>query len=135
MSMLGGSPIKVATPCKLEEIAIAMSTKTGETLNLLVIANAIGATIRTTATFSTKIERNPANTAIKIKTVEMLLMWVMVPISGIIFGSIPAIDAETRLMLGKYLGFHVTEKERKTIFAPRRCVLTSSREISISQRS
>ena len=48
------------------------------------------------------------------KTIEMLVQWVLVPISGIIFGSIPALDAETRLMLGKYLGFAVTHKERKS---------------------
>lgn len=49
----------------------------------------------------------------KFKTVEMLLQWVLVPISGIFFGSIPALDAETRLMFGRYLGFAVTHKERK----------------------
>ena len=47
------------------------------------------------------------------KNIEMWLQWILIPISGIFFGSIPALDAETRLMLGKYLGFAVTHKERK----------------------
>lgn len=47
------------------------------------------------------------------KNLFMLTQWLFLPISLIIFGAIPAIDAQTRLMLGKYMGFHVTEKARK----------------------
>lgn len=49
----------------------------------------------------------------KRKYVFMVLQWILVPVVTIIFGAIPALISQTRLMFGKYMGFWVTVKKRK----------------------
>ncbi len=48
----------------------------------------------------------------KLKNVSLALQWLLLPITLIIFGGFPALDAQTRLILGKDIDFWVTEKVR-----------------------
>ena len=44
------------------------------------------------------------------RAVLIPLEFVLMPLAGLIFGALPGIDAHTRLMLGKYIEYKVTEK-------------------------
>ena len=48
-----------------------------------------------------------------LKNLSMIFQWLLLPITLIIFGAFPALDAQIRLILGKYLDFWPTEKIRK----------------------
>ena len=49
----------------------------------------------------------------KFKYLMFAFSWILVPMITVFFTSLPALDAQTRLMLGKYMGFWPTEKLRK----------------------
>ena len=46
----------------------------------------------------------------KLKNLSMVFQWFLLPLTLIFFGALPALDSQTRLMLGKPLSFWVTEK-------------------------
>jgi len=77
--------------------------------NLLVIAM-FGLVISSIISL-TLIPERPKNTS-RFLYVVMAIQWVMIPATMIIFSAIPGLDAQTRLMFGRYMGFWVTPKAR-----------------------
>ncbi len=47
------------------------------------------------------------------KNIKMTLEWVFVPLTIVVFGAIPCLEAQIRLMRAKYMGFWVTPKMRQ----------------------
>ena len=55
------------------------------------------------------LPKRPAHHS-RLRYITMVLQWILVPITMIIFSALPGLDAQTRLMFGKYMGFWVTPK-------------------------
>jgi len=105
--VLGRLPLAMASQ---EEKTSVIAQNAPFVLEWLLFAAMIG--ILTSAILNVlMLPANPGKNKY-FKILVMFLQWILLPITLIIFGSIPAIDAQTRLMLGKYLGFYTTKKIR-----------------------
>lgn len=84
-----------------------------KTLETLMLIGMIGL-VANTIMYALMLPPKPKQFSI-LNYVIMIAQWAIFPVTMIIFGSIPAIDAQTRLLLGgKWkLGFWVTEKKIK----------------------
>ncbi|RJQ13734.1 glycosyltransferase family 2 protein [Candidatus Parcubacteria bacterium] len=78
---------------------------------ILLTISMIG--IVTSATLSIALMPPPPKGKSLFHNAWLVLQWFLTPFALMIFSSIPALEAQTRLMLGKYMGFWVTEKSRK----------------------
>ena len=106
--ILGRLPLMAASP---EVSSMVMVQNAPYIMQWLMTAAMIGLLV--SAVLSFMLLPPPPKRTHKGKYFVMVLQWLLFPISMIVFGSVPAIDAQTRMMTGKYLGFHVTEKARK----------------------
>ena len=50
----------------------------------------------------------------KFKYLWMVFQWIIFPATTIFLGAMPGLEAQTRLMLGKYMGFWVTPKHQSS---------------------
>jgi hypothetical protein len=108
--ILGWLPMYVA---RVENQNLALVQNAPRTLELILMFAMIGI-------FSSAILSLPLLPERPVKNspwtwIIMLLQWGLLPFTFVIFGAIPAIDAQTRLALGKkfHLGFWVTPKIQK----------------------
>lgn len=79
---------------------------TSALMNIAMIGLVLSAVVSTLL-----LPPRPANYGFR-KKILMFVEWVFVPVAIVLFGAIPCLDAQIRLLFGKYMGFWVTPKSR-----------------------
>lgn len=105
--ILGRLPLMVAGS---REMSTVIAQNAPQILQSLMTVAMIG--LFASAIVSTILMPSRPHKYTRFKWLTIILQWLLFPFCMIVFGAIPAADAQTRLMLGKYLGFNVTIKKR-----------------------
>jgi hypothetical protein len=128
--MLGGSPIRVAVPCRLLETAIAIIIFIGFILNFFANDKAMGATIKTVATFSTNAEIKPVR-AHMLKIAQAVFFALSTIISAIYAGTRLSIKifAITRVPTNILITFQLTD-EKASLKEMVRLIISRAAEIT-----
>jgi prepilin signal peptidase PulO-like enzyme (type II secretory pathway) len=106
--ILGWAPIFLGTR---EFHATVLSYELPIMVRNLLIVSMVGLVVSSIISLSLTPPRPDHHS--RFRYVVMVLQWIMVPLTMIVFSAIPGLDAQTRLMFGKYMGFWVTPKREK----------------------
>jgi hypothetical protein len=112
MFLLGQLPIYL-TSGAVREMAFVQNTPF--TLQYIMTLAMVGTILA--MTLATRMLPPRPHTKKRWNWLVMIFQWALTPVTFIVFGSIPAIDAQTRLMLGGRfrLGFNVSEKAKRPV--------------------
>ncbi|MEK7537481.1 MAG: glycosyltransferase [Patescibacteria group bacterium] len=105
IGLLGWLPFQFDHPSLAHSI---LAQNAPVVLQRLMLGAMVGLAV--SAVISTAMLPRPTRAVRWYQWVMMVGQWIFLPITMIVFGSLPAIEAQTRLMVGKYLGFWVSEK-------------------------
>lgn len=108
ITILGQLPLRVAGETVRQS---ALFFNAPHMLSILMTMAMLGLLLSALLSFPLLPKR--PRTQPKHRYLTMLFQWALLPVSMIFASAIPAIDAATHLMFGRYLGFNVSQKKRK----------------------